>query len=244
LCLQTNQAVAVDMLIKAGGKQGKDIGEWVGEWADTAKSIQRHEVPLSAAAAKLTLVWDTPLSRVLQKENAVGQFIYPFNSEASKGSTYQVSHVLETSASSISIRRTDSRATMFEYPLKPEDFKWEDVIYDIMRVTLDYHEFELRPKGPDLFPGIIKMHREWTGGWKVHHIHEAGTTYLFRTTPDWSRTKEEECRWLTDEGQLLARTGWEDKTPNMRFEQGIESEMQDVLVSCWAAKLWSENVVH
>ncbi|MCJ1244383.1 hypothetical protein MMC30_001581 [Trapelia coarctata] len=61
---------------------------------------------------------------------------------------------------------------MFDYPLKPEDFKEEDVIYNILRVTLDYHEFELQSKGADLLPGVIKMNREWTGGWKIYHHHE------------------------------------------------------------------------
>ena len=244
LALQTNQVVAVEMLIRAGAKQSKEIGEWVGEWADTAKSIQRHEAIASVAATKLTLVWDVPLTRVLQNKNAVGQFIYPFNSEASKGSTYQVSHVLETSTNLLSIRRTDSRASMFDYPLNPDDFKVGDIIYDIVRITPDYHEFELQPKGTDLLPGIIKMNREWTGGWKIYHRHEEASDYLFRTTPDWSSTIEGDCRWMTENGQLVARTGREDKTPNICFEVGIDKEMQDVLVSCWAAKLWSETVVH
>ncbi|MCJ1401500.1 hypothetical protein MMC11_004714 [Xylographa trunciseda] len=244
LCLQTNQIEAVEILVRAGAKQGKDVGEWVGEWADTAKSIQLHEAIAPVAATKLTLVWDVPLIRILKNKDAVGQFIYPFNSEVSKGSTYQVSHVLETSASSLSIRRTDSRAAMSKYPLNPEDFLAEDVIYDIRRITLDYHEFELQPKGTDLLPGIIKMNREWTGGWKIYRHYKEASDYLFRTTPDWSSKIEGDCRWMTENGHLLARTGREDKTPNICFEEVIDKEMQDVLVSCWAAKLWSETVVH
>ena len=47
---------------------------------------------------------------------------------------------------------------------------------------------------------------------------------------------------MTEDGQLLARTGWEDKTPNIRFDHGIDRQMRDVLVSCWVTKLWFETV--
>ena len=66
--------------------------------------------------------------------------------------------------------------------------------------------------------------------------------YLFRTTPDWSETKEEGCRWMTEEGKLLARTGVEEVTPTLCFEHGVEKPMQELLVSCWAGKLWSDVV--
>ncbi len=242
LALQANQTTIVEMLKRLGAKEGKEVGEWKGGWVDVCRSLQQEETDTVIVDKKVTLVFDKPLSRTLQHEMAVGQFIYPFNSKAPEGQIYQISHVMETPTASISIRRAKSRATMFEYPLKLEHFRWEDVIYDIVRVTIDSQEFELRPKGTGLLPGTIRMHREWTGGWKVHHCHEDTKTYLFRTTPDWSKVKDEECRWMTEEGKLLARTGWEDATPNMRFEHGVEREMQDVLVSCWTAKLWSETV--
>ncbi len=47
---------------------------------------------------------------------------------------------------------------------------------------------------------------------------------------------------MTEEGKLLARTGMEDVTPTLCFEHGVEKPMQDVLVSCWVGKLWSEAV--
>jgi ankyrin repeat protein len=244
LALQANQAVSIELLTKAGGRQGKDLGEWKGQWADAARSTQRKESIVASTEKKLTLVFDKPLNRAIVRGTAVGQYIYPFNtlSSEAEGLIYQISHVLETSISSMSIRRSKTRPTMFEYPLKLEDFHREDVIYDIHRVTLDYQEFDLQPKGKDLLPGNINMHREWTGGWKVHHNHEDKSTYLFRVTPDWSRTREEECRWMTESGQLLARTGWEDKTPNIRFDHGIDRQMRDILVSCWVTKLWFETV--
>ena len=43
---------------------------------------------------------------------------------------------------------------------------------------------------------------------------------MFRTTPDWSRMKEEGCRWMTEDGTLLARKGAEDVTPTLCFEYG------------------------
>lgn len=244
LALQANQAVSIELLTKAGGREGKELGEWQGQWADAARSTQHQESIITPTEKKLTLVFDKPMNRAIVRGTAVGQYIYPFNTLGSKGEElmYQISDVLETPSSSMSIRRSKNRATMFEYPLKKEDFDREDVIYDIHRVTLDYQEFDLQPKAKDLLPGNIKMHREWTGGWKAHHNHENESKYLFRITPDWSRTREEECRWITEDGQLLARTGWEDKTPNIRFDHGNDRQMRDVLVSCWVTKLWFETV--
>jgi ankyrin repeat protein len=244
LALQANQAMSIELLTKAGGREGKEIGEWQGQWADAARSTQHRDSIITTTEQKLTLVFDKPMNRTLVRGTAVGQYIFPFNTSASEGegSMYQISDVLETPTSSMSIRRSQTRATMFEYPLKKEDFDREDVIYDIHRVTSDYQEFDLQPKGKGLLPGNIKMRREWTGGWKAHHYHENGSKYLFRITPDWSRTREEECRWVTEDGQLLARTGWEDKTPNMRFDHGNDRQLRDVLVSCWVSKLWFETV--
>ena len=85
------------------------------------------------------------------------------------------------------------------------------------------------------------MHRDWTGGWKIRHDNEEARTALFRTTPDWSKHKDEDRRWTTENGILLARSGWEDATPNKCFEVGAENRMQDVIVTCWIAKLWSET---
>jgi ankyrin repeat protein len=244
LALQANQAVSIELLNEAGGRQGKDLGEWKGHWVDAARSVQKEETMVAPAEKKLTLVFDKPLTQTIVRETAVGQYIFPFYTlgSAGEGLIYQISHVLETSTSSISIRRSTTRATMFEYPLKLEDFRREDTIYDIHRVTLDYQEFELRPKGKDLLPGNINMYREWTGGWKIHHDGEDSSTYLFRVTPDWSRTREEDFRWMTADGQLLARTGWEDQTPNIRFDHDIDRQIRDVLVSCWVTKLWFETV--
>ena len=76
------------------------------------------------------------------------------------------------------------------------------------------------------------MYRDWTGGWKIHHMHEGKKDYLFRTTPDWSRMKGEGCRWMTEDGKLLARTGWDGVTPVLSFEHGSTKSMQDILVTC------------
>ncbi|KAF7514054.1 hypothetical protein GJ744_004379 [Endocarpon pusillum] len=98
------------------------------------------------------------MNRTIVQGTAVGQYIYPFNTLGSEGEglMYQISDVLETPTSSMSIRRSKHRATIFEYPLKKEDFDREDVIYDIQRVTVDYQEFDLQPRGKDLLAGNIR----------------------------------------------------------------------------------------
>jgi len=47
---------------------------------------------------------------------------------------------------------------------------------------------------------------------------------------------------MTEDGPLLARTSVEGITPVLIFEHGLEREMQDILVTCWAAKLWAETL--
>ena len=54
--------------------------------------------------------------------------------------------------------------------------------------------------------------------------------------------KNESCRWTTKDGTLLARTSMEDVTPVLTFEEGLNKGLQDVIVSCWIGKLWSEAV--
>lgn len=252
LCLQANQLEAIELLRAKGAKLGNEVGKWKGKWVDVCQSVQLGEVTVSLADTKMTLVFDKPLNRAVVEEKAVGQYVYPFNTMAPDGFIYQINHYLETPSSGMSVRRAKNRVTMFEYPLPPEQFDHSDVIYDVQRMSLDYQEFNLVPQGTvDLLPGTLQMHKEWTGGWKIRLAHDTAAVvdprfYLFRTTPDWSKANDQETRWTTEDGTLLARTGWEDSTPNIRFEGTIgelAADMRHALVSCWLAKLWSENVV-
>ncbi len=90
------------------------------------------------------MVFDKPLSRTLVDKNNFGQFLYPRKQKDSPepdGYIYQVSHVMETNAASISVRRPVRRAEMDEYPLSDADFNPDDVLYQIVRSRADYQEF-------------------------------------------------------------------------------------------------------
>ena len=76
----------------------------------------------------------------------------------------------------------------------------------------------------------------------MRHNHDAESDYLFDTTPDWSKMKEEGYRWMTESVKLLARTRVKDVTPTLCFEHVLQKGMQDVRVACWVGKLWSETV--
>ena len=106
---------------------------------------------------------------------------------------------------------------MVEYPIGPEGYDSTHILYDIWRRTVDYQRLQLRGGTQSSFSGVIDMQRD-------------------------CRMKEEGCRWMTEEGKLLARTAVEDVTPTLCFEYGLQKGMQDVLVSCWVGKLWSEMV--
>lgn len=131
---------------------------------------------------------------------------------------------------------------MVENPLSPDFFESSTTLYQVRRMTRDYQQLEMTGSMQSSYPGTISMLKDWTGGWKARHIHDGESDYLFRNTPDWSKMKEEGCRWMTEDGTLLARTSTEDNiTPVLTFEHGLQKGMQDVIVSCWIGKLWSET---
>ena len=240
LAIRANQIEIVDILTRAGAKESRDIQvlSRIGEGVDDTKPTPRNARSASASSTKTSLTFDKPVQQGL----LIGQFIYPSTFIKQQGFIYQLSQPLETLSTFLSIRMAQRRADMVEYPIGPEGYDSAHTLYDIWRSTVDYQRLQLRGGTQSSFSGVIDMHRDWTGGWKVRHNHDGESEYLFRTTPDWSRMKEEGCRWMTEDGKLLARTGVEDVTPTLCFEHGLQKGMQDVLVSCWVGKLWSEMV--
>ena len=263
LAIQAGQDAVTAMLIAAGGKKYQDLrppspavqstqleeeGDWVSiqntnslNKEDPMIDAQLSTVRLSEDQTKLRLVYDKPLVRTLEYNTSVGQDVFVANTPGPSANIYEVSHVLESHTSAISVRHSPTRAEMWDYPLAPGHFNNNDILYDIARMRPDYQEFELRGRHQDPLRGIVRMHQDWIGGWRIRHDHENARTPLFRTTSDWSKAKYEDCRWSTEDGMLLARSGWEDMTPNLCFETGTDSKMQDVMVTCWIAKLWSET---
>jgi ankyrin repeat protein len=251
LALRANQIATIDLLIQAGAKERRDIPEQclnLEEPLETPKiegtSADICSAPLPAEAddsnlqAKSTLTFDQPLEQSLH----FGQYIYPTTVKRNKSHYFQISHLLNTPASSISIRHSERSANMSEYPLGPNHFNSKDVLFDIVRVTPDYQEIELRGREQSsLYPGKIRMRKGWTGGWKIHHDHNGTESLLLQTTTDWSKMKDNESRWTSKDGKLLARTGG-GRPPVLCFEHGLESWIQDILVTCWVAKIWSDIV--
>jgi len=266
LAIRANQIAIVDVLAKAGGKESRNIE--IPTRPVTVQTKDDHTAELqhpnklnrSDSRLKIALTFDKPIQQGL----LVGQFIYPTVAHLSPDRIYQISNPLDTLSTALGVRIAERRADMVEYPLPQGVFDASEVLYNITCESPDYQRLSLRggKQGSSSFAGAIRMVRDWTGGWKVrHHVpsprqrqqqHPSdlhtnprkpdmeSSEYLFRTTPDWSEVKEESCRWMTEEGKLLARTGTEDVTPTLCFEHGVEKPMQDVLVSCWVGKLWSE----
>lgn len=245
LALRADQSAIADLLAQAGAKESREVQASdspipsnekaaVDDWS--ASLLQEDNA--SAHQIKLSLAFDKPLQQGLQ----VGQFIYPSTIKAPKDYIYQISHLLEISTQMVQIRQSQRRADMVEYPLGPAHFDTESVLYDVVRTTLDYQTFEIRPQTQSTLSGIVRMNKDWTGGWKIYHEYGSNKDYLFRTTPDWSKMKEEGCRWMTENGTVLARTSLEGVTPVFTLEHGSDREMQDILITCWVAKLWSEMV--
>ncbi|KAL2871675.1 ankyrin repeat domain-containing protein [Aspergillus lucknowensis] len=186
------------------------------------------------ANTKVTLVFDQPLDEGYQW----GQFIYiPEDADnTAQYRPYQISHRLSTVTDFISIRVAQVRVEMAEYPLPPEKFPRQDVLYDIVRMDVDYPELKLLANPDSPMKGDLIIRRTWTGNWQVHHEYEQGERrMLFRTI---EANLDESCRWNDANGAFLATSG----ISSIRFESGLDRSMLDVLVSCWVAKLWLESL--
>ena len=238
LAIRNNQDAIVGILSKAGAKESRYIDHATKVQDTTTHSSPDQEQNTTNVSIKISLTFDKPIQQGMN----VGQYIYPSNLLNPKDYIYQISQPLHTTTSTLGVRLSKRRADMIEYPLPSHQFDFRDSLYDINRVTGDYQQLELRSGVQGAFAGTISMIKDWTGGWKVRHNHDGESDYLFRTTPDWAKMKEEGCQWMTEDRKLLARTGIEDVTPILCFEDGLERALQDVLLSCWVGKLWSETV--
>ena len=168
--------------------------------------------------------------------------MYPSGTTGAVNDIYEVSDFLESSSSAINVRRSKTRAEMWEYSRFDSHFDADDMLYEVVKSKADYQEFELSGRQQDPFAGTMTMHKDWTGGWRVRHNIEGNSKpYLLRTTPEWSKNKEEDSRWMLEDGILQARSGWNDATPWICIELSTNRQMQDLIVTCWIVKLWSET---
>ena len=198
---------------------------------------------IAAGRTKLRLVFDKPLSRTSKNKDAVGQYVYVAGTSGPSENIYQISHLLETQTACIIIRKAPDRAEMWDYPLQPAAFDDKDVLFDISRSSPDYQQFRLDERHPADPPTTLSMYRDSGGEWMIRFDHTLINMSFLRVMADWSTATAKGCRWTFSWGELVARSGWEDATPHLCFEVGVNRALQDVVVACWIAKLWSETVV-
>ncbi len=129
---------------------------------------------------------------------------------------------------------------MSEYPLRLDRFLPEHLLYDIVRMTPDYQELKLCSNIESPVPGTIRLHRDWTGGWKAYQQYQGRTVLLFRTNTDWLDLSGEGTRWSAEDESLIARSGHGETA--LTFEPNVDGKLQDVIVTCWIAKTWAETV--
>ena len=256
LATQANQSFVIEKLQQVGAQLYQDT-EAAAEhkankvWSSMNLPLQDNtftaslkEGKLGPGVAKLRLCYDKPLARTLLKLAAVGRYVYPSGTTGPAKYIYEVSHFLEASCGAINVRRSKTRAEMWEYSRSDSHFDTDDMLYEVVKIKDDYQEFELSGRQQDPFAGSFTMHKDWTSGWRVrHHVEGNMKPYLLRTTPEWSKHKEEDTRWILEDGVVQARSGWDDATPWICIELDIDRQMQDLIVTCWIVKLWSETAV-
>ena len=255
MAIRANQNSIANLLIRAGAQRRWDMADVntssatpmaTGHQDSNVALVDEYNIPEEMetqdldAPEKLTLSFDKPLGEAL----VFGQFIYPANFNGTRDYFYHISHPVSAFRASISIRHTNRHADMAEYPIGPEKFFPTGFIYEIVRTTTDYQELELHDSKASPKSGTVKMQRDWTGGWKVHHasLETKTAEFLFRTTPEWSMADEKACRWVTVGGHLLAKSTLHLEAPTLTLEPGQDRETQDILVACWVGKIWSDTV--
>ncbi|KAL8952932.1 MAG: hypothetical protein Q9222_001191 [Ikaeria aurantiellina] len=258
LATRADQSIVIGLLRDAGAKLFEQTGTAARRTVDKAIDIDISSntatTPNKSPAAtlanqasgfpteKIRLVYDKPLARTLFKASAVGRYAYPSGTTGAANDIYEVSHFLETESTAICIRRSTTRAEMSGYSRADMHFDVNDMLYEVAKVKTENHEFQLSGRHQNPLASTMTMHKHWTGGWKVRHDSEGhAKAYLLRTTPEWSSSKDEDSRWMLENGLLQARSGWDDATPWISIEMGVERQMQDLIVTCWITKLWSET---
>jgi len=191
---------------------------------------------------KISMVFDEPITETL----TYGQFIYAENVPGNRDPLiYQISHQIDTVVDAMKVRRAVSRPKMADYPLLPDQFPHDDLLFEIIPKTQDWQLLHLRGNSQSPLPGIITMERSWSGGWKVHEEYQGTKLFLFRTRPDSSYLHDGNSRWVNEDDKLLARdgkTGNKDAPPRIVFEASLDSRLRDVLFTCWIARLWVEHL--
>lgn len=240
MALSCNHDVIAAILVVSGAKLNTDL--------HTSNNPMTHSLELSSTVApakgssvekKVTFIFDQPLDEGYQ----YGQSIYTSGGTESMPNCrpYQISHRLSAVTDSIGIRKAERRLGMAEYPFPPEKFSRENVLYDIERKDLDCPGLKLRANADSPLEGDLTIRRTWAGNWQVYHEDPQGTrSMLFRTVEaNWeSPNLDDECSWNDKNGSLLATsTAW-----TITFASGLVKPTVDILVSCWVAKLWSENL--
>lgn len=265
LATQANQSIVIEILHRVGAKLYQDT-EAAAEHKvnELAKDKERDSInpadqdnntvssldkdKLGPVVEKLRLCYDKPLARTLSNPAAVGRYVYPSGTTGTANDICEVSHFLDSSPAALNVRRSKTRAEMWEYSSSERNFDTEDTLYEILKTKPDTQEFKLssaRQQDPFAGTSTMTMHKDWTGGWKVRNDTNGNSKphYLLRTTPEWSRSREEDTRWMLGDGILQARSGWEDATPWISMERSVDGRMQDLIVSCWIVRLWSETAV-
>ena len=236
LALRANQGEIVDLLARADAKKSRHVQ--VFDKTQKMESNSRSERSASDVSIKILL---TLTSLYIKDYLLVSSFMHRL-CQTSRTGSISFPSLLRHHQPPWASEKPAGELTWSKYPLAPRLYDSSGILYDIWRNIVNYQQLELRGGTQSKYSGIVTMHRDWTGGWKARHNYGSNLDYLLRRTPDWSKMKDERCRWTTKDKKLLARTGIEDVTFALCFELDLERDVQNVPVSCWVGKLWSKTV--
>jgi ankyrin repeat protein len=235
LACDYNQASMMKILEKKGAKRYDDMPQ--DAMATLSEATELLHLKAVETNESFYLTFDQPS----HQSTHLGQFV--FASQHPRGNEFlpfQLSHPLDAHEP-MKIGRAHSRPRMSEYPLAPEAFLPESLVFTIVPRSADFQELEILSNKDDLSTGIVSMRRGWNGSWKVYRQIDGAEIPLFRTRPDWSQAKNEGSCWITDEGEILARTRGVYEAI-ITSEKTMEDDLSDTLIVCWIARVWYQTL--
>jgi len=215
------------------------------------RSLTAKVEPYQTEVDCVVFYFEKPLSRALINPQFLGQSIRQRLSGEVSPYSYQISNCLDLAQRTLRIRKinVDDHESHFAqlntstYPLPPSSFDSNETLYNMTKTNVG---FELRKSQQATDSDSFSMVREWTGDWNISSVQQdrRSDSPLLHTSQDWSTSATSDCRWMLKNGLLLARSGWEASSPRLCLtSERTGKTLQDLLVACWVAKLWSEAPV-
>lgn len=224
LAIEGNQASIIELLRSHGAKTYEDLTK--DPTHDLSRDVNSLRLPDVKPKDFAYLIFDV----LYNQSTLLGQYVYAVEHPLGNDfAPYHLSHALDD-RQPMEVRRASGRMPTSD-----------DTIFTIVPLSQDFQEMEIQPSGAYASQSPISLRRGWNGSWKVHQEVGGTTVPLFRTRPDWAQPNPSGSCWITDDGEVLARTRGRLECVFLSEKQ-MENQLFNNLVVCWIARVWYETL--